>query len=629
MMNFPTPHDVFLFHEGNLFHSYRMLGSHLSEVDGIQGVTFGLWAPNAKGAAVVGDFNHWNGERHRMQKLNDGAIWVLFIPGLNEGTLYKFELISADGRRFLKADPYAFHSEIRPGTASIVRSLKRFSWTDDPWRDRQKTHSSYSQPMLIYEVHPGTWKRPEDEQSLSYRHMADDLVEYAVGMGYTHIEFLPLAEHPFDRSWGYQITGFYSITSRYGTPEDFMYLVNRCHESQIGVILDWVPAHFCKDDHGLRLFDGSPLYEHEDSKLAEKPLWGTLTFDYGKPEVQSFLISNALFWMDVYHIDGLRVDAVASMLQLNFDKPRHQWTTNALGGTDNLEAVSFLKKLNEAVFHQHPHALMMAEDSSDWPLVTYPTDTGGLGFNYKWNMGWMNDVLRYMEKEPADRKYHHHWITFSLWYAFSENYVLPLSHDEVVHGKKSLLNKMPGDYWQKFSNLRLLFGYFITHPGKKLLFMGGEWGQFDEWKDLDQLDWMLLDYEMHRKMHHYVRQLNHLYLRESSLWELDFKSSGFEWIDADNAKQSIISFIRKGSFEDDFMLIVCNFTPRTYHEYRVGVPSNGVYREVFNSDDPAFGGSGLLNPNGLEAKKVPWHKRNFSIQITVPPLGVVFFKPNE
>lgn len=622
----PTSYDLYLFHEGNLFHSYRMLGSHVAEEDGVRGVRFSVWAPHAEAVGVAGDFNGWNGARHRMERLDDSGVWSLFVPGLGDDAVYKYEIAARDGSVRLKADPYAVYAELRPRTASIVRSLDKFYWNDDKWMKSKRKKPVYRQPLNIYEVHLGSWKNRGPELFYTYREYADDLVAYVREMGYTHIELLPLAEHPFDRSWGYQATGYYSATSRYGTPEELMYLIDLCHQNGIGVIMDWVPGHFCKDNHGLRLFDGTPLYEHADPRIAEKRSWGTLAFDFSKPEVVSFLISNAIFWMDVYHVDGLRVDAVASMMSLNFDKPPHEHIRNRYGGAENLDALAFLKKLNQAVFRYFPDALMIAEDSSDWPLVTAPVHVGGLGFNYKWNMGWMNDMLRYMQKETFYRKYHHNLITFSLLYAYSENFILPFSHDEVVHGKRSLLHKMPGDYWQKFANLRLLYGYMMAHPGKKLLFMGGEFAQFDEWKDMEDLDWELLGFEKHVQTHHFVKVLNGLYRKEKTLWELDHDPAGFSWIDADNAEQSIVSFIRKGANGDEQLVVVCNFTACVYHDYRIGVPDPGLYREILNTDAAPFGGSNQLNKPRIRAEAVPWHNRPYSIRITVPPLAAVWLK---
>jgi 1,4-alpha-glucan branching enzyme len=629
VLNSPTPHDLYLFHEGSLFQSYRTLGSHITEYNGAEGVLFSVWAPYARKVSVVGDFNRWNGDNHEMSKLEQSGIWSLFIPQIGEGTVYKYQIETMHDGIQLKADPYGVYAELRPKTASVVRRLDKFEWQDQDWQIQQQQQSQFHRPMNIYELHLGSWKLNEDLSFLTYEQLAEELVDYVVSAGYTHIEIMPLSEHPFDRSWGYQIIGYYALTSRYGTPEQFMYLVNRCHQRGISVIMDWVPGHFCKDDPGLRRFDGSPLYEYYDLKKAEKPLWGTMSFDFGKPEVVSFLISNAIFWMDIYHIDGIRVDAVASMLDLNFDKPQEQWTLNAEGGTDNLEAIAFLQKLNKTVFLYFPHALMIAEDSSDRPLITAPTDLGGLGFNYKWNMGWMNDTLRYMQLEPEQRRYHHNLITFSIYYAYSENFILPLSHDEVVHGKKSLVNKMPGDYWQKFANLRLYYAFMAGHPGKKLLFMGGEFGQFAEWKDMefDQLDWQLIaEFEKHRKIYDYVKTLNHLYKQEPALWELDFDPEGFTWIDVNNAEQGIISFIRKSRDPEEHIVIVCNFTPTVHDHYRIGIPYASPMYELLNSDDVSFGGSGCIHNGLYEAEDVPYHNHDYSIQITIPPLATVMLK---
>lgn len=623
----PSSYDVYLYHQGNLFHSYRMMGAHLIESDGVQGVRFTVWAPGANQVQVVGDFNNWNGEYHAMSRLPDSGIWWIFVPHIKEGTTYKFEIVNPHGDRLLRADPYAFLSELRPGTASIVHNTNQFDWTDQQWMNRDLEPSIYNSPMNIYEVHPGSWKTKPDGSFYNYEELAYDFLDYVIDMGYTHIEFMPLAEHPYDRSWGYQITGYYSITSRYGTPDQFKYLVNRCHERGIGVILDWVPAHFVRDEHGLRCFDGYPVYEYADPRKADKPLWGTLTFDYGKPEVSGFLISNAIFLMEVYHIDGLRVDAVASMLDLNFDKPHDMWITNEDGSTDNHEALAFLRKLNETVFHYYPNALMIAEDSSDRPLVSAPTDVGGLGFNYKWNMGWMNDILRYMRIEPEHRGPHLNKLLFSFLYTNSENFILPLSHDEVVHGKRSLLNKMNGDMWRKFADLRLLLTFMYIHPGKKLLFMGSEFGQFDEWKDLEQLDWKVLaEYETHQKMHKFVRDLNHVYQHEPALWELDHDASGVLWIDANHTSQRVICLVRRGKNSDQFVLVVINFSAEVFQSYRVGVPKSGMYNEILNSDQAYYGGSDQINPYPIQSVDVPWHGQPYSIEITVPPMGGTYFR---
>lgn len=611
--------DVYLFNQGCSYHSYRFMGAHLIVWDGMEGVRFAVWAPNAAQVRVIGGFNGWSGHAHQMERIGSSGLFVLFIPNLQEGEYYKYEIETNEGKWIRKADPYAFFAERRPGTASIVANLNGYRWEDGDWSKRKRLRPIYSSPLLIYEVHAGSWKVKGKELFYTYEELADELIPYAADMGYTHIELLPLAEHPLDQSWGYQITGFYSATSRYGTPRQLMAFVDACHRSGLGVILDWVPGHFCKDDHGLRLFDGTPIYEGRDMKRAEKPLWGTLAFDFSKSEVISFLISNAIYWMDVFHIDGLRVDAVASMINLHMDKPPEMHTYNQLGGADNLDALRFLKKLNETVFHYYPDTLMLAEDSSAWPAVTSPTYLGGLGFNFKWNMGWMNDMLRYMELDPPERSQHHHLITFSLLYAFSENYVLPLSHDEVVHGKRSLLNKMPGTYEEKFAQLRLFYGFWMTHPGKKLLFMGSEWGQFDEWKDFDGLDWMLLEYDMHCRMQHYVRTLNSLYLEQPALWELDREPSSFEWIDVHNAAQSIISFIRCG--KSSFSIVVANFSRNDYRDYRFGVPEPGLYCSCLNSNEVQYGGAETQSQFIYRSESIAWHGRDQSIALHLPPFA--------
>ncbi len=619
-------YDLYLYHEGTNFRSYCMLGAHLTQQDGFNGVRFAVWAPNAKEVRVVGDFNHWQGDKHVLQKSNQAGVWSIFVPGLKEGDLYKYEIHTHQNEILLKVDPYGFYAEHRPKTASVVFSLKGYKWQDEKWLKRKQLTPAYERPMLIYEVHLGSWRRKQNNKFYSYRELADQLVDYVVEMGYTHIELLPVVEHPYDGSWGYQATGYYAVTSRYGTPHDFMYFVDRCHQRGIGVILDWVPGHFCKDAHGLANFDGTTLYEHENVMQSDNLEWGTANFDFGTPEVHSFLISNALFWFDVYHLDGLRVDAVAQMLYLNFAREDGQWIPNKYGGHENLEAVAFMKKLNETVFANYPHALMIAEESTEWALVTMPTYLDGLGYNYKWNMGWMNDILRYMETDPIYRKNCHHLLTFSFMYAFSENFILPLSHDEVVHHKKSLLNKMPGDYWQKFANLRLLYSYLIAHPGKKLLFMGGEFGQFIEWQYQESLDWHLLEYDMHSKLQHYFRAINHYYQKENALWECDHSWQGFEWIDPHDHSQSVVTFMRKGNNPADFIIVICNFTPVVRELYRIGVPQLGLYEEVFNSDLEAYGGSGQKNAAVCQALDQPYHNQPYSLEIKIPPLATVFFK---
>lgn len=621
-----SDHDLYLFHEGTNFRSYQMLGAHPSKYRGKPGVRFAVWAPNAAEVRVVGSFNNWQGDAHIMRRVRKSGVWSLFISGVEPGGLYKYEIITADGRKILKADPYAFRAELRPNTASVIDSLENYEWHDAAWQTEKKTRPIYQQPVLIYEVHLGSWRRGPDGDILTYRQLADQLADYAADMGYTHIEIMPLVEHPFDGSWGYQATGYFAVTSRYGLPQDFMYLVDVCHSRGLGVIVDWVPGHFCKDDHGLRLFDGTPLYEYSDSQRGENADWGTANFDLGRPEVKSFLISNALFWFDIYHIDGLRVDAVANIIYLDYGKREGQWTPNRFGGNESLEGVEFLRQLNQAVFEYYPDSLMIAEESTAWPMVSWPANVGGLGFNFKWNMGWMNDMLRYMAADPVHRKWQHNLVTFSFMYAFSENFILPLSHDEVVHGKKSLLDKMPGDYWQKFANLRAFYTYWMAHPGKKLLFMGGEFGQFIEWNFADSLDWHLLEYPMHRKMQDFSRAINKFYRKEKALWQIDFDWQGFEWIDCQDFSQSVISFIRKGTDKDDFIITVCNFTPMIRENYRIGVPVPGAYQEVFNSDCEMFGGSGQANTGLLETEAVEWHERKFSISLRLPPLATIYIK---
>ncbi len=630
-VNMPSPEDIYLFHEGTHYRSYRMLGAHLSVEEGVPGVRFSVWAPHATYVGLACDRNGWDGSREEdsLYKIPDSGIWTHFFPEIAQGTFYKYRIIGQDGSSFLKADPYGFQAEVRPDTASVVADIEGYRWGDAAWRRKNK--GSYNKPLNIYEMHMGTWRQKENIHNkeggelYSYTEMADLLIPYLQELSYTHVEFMPLAEHPYDLSWGYQGTGYFAATSRYGEPKELMYLIDRLHQANIGVILDWVPAHFAKDDPGLRLFDGSPCYEYSDPMLAEKPGWGTLSFDFGRPEVLSFLTSNALFWYDVYHIDGMRVDAVTSMLRLDFEKQEHQFRRNVNGGFENLEAIAFLQKLNSLVFEHYPHALMMAEESSAWPLVTAPVHDGGLGFNYKWNMGWMNDTLAYVEKEFDARPYHHNLLTFPIVYAYSENYTLPLSHDEVVHGKRSLLNKMPGSYEQKFAGLRLLLAYQMTSPGKKLLFMGGEFGQFIEWKDQEELDWLLLDYESHRKMLAYTAALNKFYLEEKALWELDHSFEGYEWISADDNWQSVISYIRKGKKAGDQLIIVINFQPVERPNYRIGVPKAGTYEEVFSTERPEFGGSGASS-GALKTQKQEMHNQHQCLELTLAPLSMVVLK---
>ena len=620
-------YDLYLFHQGTNYHAYEMLGAHFVERDGKKGVRFAVWAPHAKSVSVVGDFNNWDTRVHRMIRLEDGETWEIFIEGLKQGDNYKYAILPQHGRaHILKDDPYGFYAEKRPNTASRLYNLEDYNWTDDQWQELKKKHSSYSQPMLIYEVHAGSWQR-KNRDYLTYRELADRLIKYVKDMHYTHIEFMPLTEHPLDNSWGYQTTGYYAVTSRYGEPNDFRYFVETAHKNGIGIIMDWVPGHFCKDTQGLREFDGVNLYESDNTQRSENRGWGTINFDYGRTEVQSFLISNALFWLEEFHIDGLRIDGVANMLYLNFGREEGEWTPNRYGDTGNLEAVDFLKKLNETVFKYNPQALMMAEESTSWPLISKPVYMGGMGFNYKWNMGWMNDMLFYVSLEPIYRKWNHDKVTFSFMYAFAENFILPLSHDEVVHGKRSLIEKMPGDYWQKFAGLRCFFGYWMAHPGKKLLFMGGEFGQFIEWNENDSLDWHLVEqYEKHTQLQKYSQALNKFYLENKSLWQVDFDWNGFQWIDCNDNDNSIVSFIRKAEDSEDYLIAICNFTPEVHHDYRIGVPDKGTYVEVFNSDAEEFGGSGVKNSGKLSTEDFPYHNRNQSIKLTIPPLATIFLK---
>ncbi|OXM16782.1 1,4-alpha-glucan branching protein GlgB [Paenibacillus herberti] len=612
--------DVYLFNRGENDFAYRTFGAHIALENRRKGVRFTVWAPNAVEIGVVGDFNDWKGSEHGMEQIGGTGVWTLFIPGMKPGDLYKYEILARDGRKLLKADPFAFVSELRPGTASVVGDLSGYKWKDEEWQVRKQETAAYDQPMLIYEMHFGTWKIKGEEVFYSYDEIGGEILDYVVKMGYTHIELMPLAEHPFDKSWGYQITGFFAPSARYGSAKSLMKFIDRCHRKGIGVILDWVPAHFCKDEQGLREFDGTPIFEGSDPRLAEKPLWGTNAFDYSRTEVQSFLISNALYWMDMFHIDGLRVDAVASMRDLTMDKTPEQQTRNKYGGTRNLEADEFLKRLNKAVFHYFPNTLMIAEDSSSEPGITAPVHEGGLGFNFKWNMGWMNDMLRYMQLEPSERSKRHDLLTFAMMYAYTENFILPLSHDEVVHGKNSLLNKMPGSYEEKFAGLRLFYGFWMTHPGKKLLFMGGEFGQFDEWKDNDSLDWMVLQYDSHKNMQQYVRKLNGLYRKQSVLWEQDFDPAGFEWIDVNNAEQSVISFIRRGR-SGGYTVTVANFSGNDYGEYQVGVPDKGRFKLLLHSDDSQFGGSSQELSARYTSTAAPMHGQDYSLNLHLPPLS--------
>ncbi len=626
-----TDFDLHLIGEGTHYKKYEKLGAHLKEVNGVKGVHFAVWAPNAEGVCVIGDFNSWDWSRHKMRMLGSSGIWETFIPGLSEGEIYKFAVQSKSGDLLEKADPYAFYSEIRPKSASIVYDIDGYAWNDDKWMDERVRRNALDAPVSMYEVHLGSWMKVPEEGNryLTYRELAHRLVEYVKDMGYTHIQLMPVTEHPLDASWGYQTIGYFAPTSRFGKPEDFMYFVDYLHQNNIAVLLDWVPAHFPKDGHGLARFDGTCLYEHEDPRKGEHQDWGTLIFNYGRNEVRNFLISNALFWLDKYHIDGLRVDAVASMIYLDYSRQPGEWIPNQYGGNENLEAIDFLKRFNEVVHSTHPGVLTIAEESTAWTGVSRPTYLGGLGFSLKWNMGWMNDTLRYFSKDPIHRKYQHDNLTFSLIYAFTENFVLVLSHDEVVHGKRSLLDKMPGDFPQRFANLRAMYGYMYGHPGKKLLFMGGEIGQWWEWNHDESIHWHLLQYESHQGLQRYVRDLNRLYQSEPALYEVDFDYHGFEWIDFRDAESSIISFVRRGKNPEDFLIFVYNFTPVARMGYRVGVPNGGFYKEAMNSDSGSYWGGNIGNFGGIVAEAVPCHGRPFSLSMVLPPLSMVIMKPGK
>ncbi len=617
--------DVHLFNEGNHLKLWEKLGAHVMTIDGASGVHFAVWAPNGRRVSVVGDFNGWDGRWHTMRSLGSSGVWELFVPGLIEGEKYKFEIKTRDGQLRLKSDPMAFYYEPRPKTASIVYDLDIYRWRDGEWMEARGGRKPHEEAISIYEVHLGSWKRGKGDRFLIYAELADQLLDYVVSMGYTHIQLMPVAEHPFDGSWGYQVTGYYAPTSRYGAPADFMYFVDRCHQQGIGVIVDWVPAHFPRDDFALRWFDGTALYEHADPRKGEHQDWNTMIFNYGRHEVRNFLIANALFWFDRYHVDGLRVDAVASMLYLDYSRKPGEWIPNQYGGNENLEAIDFMKRTNELVYGRFPGVMMIAEESTAFAGVSRPVHLGGLGFGFKWNMGWMHDVLQYMSLDAVYRKHHQSNLTFGLIYAFFENFILVLSHDEVVHGKCSLLSKMPGDDWQKFANLRLLFGFMLAHPGKKMIFMGGEFGQPEEWREDTALDWQLLELDSHRALHQLVRDLNHFYRAEPSLWELDDKSAGFEWIDFHDADNSIVSFLRRAQSGDP-VIWVFNFTPVVRKGYRVGVPDEGFYRELLNTDAGVYGGSNVGNLGGVHADKVPQATRPYSLNLTLPPLGALAFK---
>jgi 1,4-alpha-glucan branching enzyme len=620
-----TDFELHLFGEGTNYETQRSLGAHLAVVEGVAGVRFAVWAPNAQAVTVIGDFNQWDTRRHPMRLRNDG-IWEIFIPGLGQGATYKYFIRSRfEGYQQMKADPYAFCSETPPKSASVVWDLGNYAWKDSGWMEARAGVNLLKKPVSVYEVHLESWLRGPNNQLLTYRELAKSLVEYASQMHYTHIELLPIMEYPFSGSWGYQVIAYFAPTTRFGTPDDFKYFVDCCHQAGIGVIVDWVPAHFPKDAHGLAHFDGTALYEHADPRKGEQREWGTLVFNYGRNEVRAFLISNALFWLKEYHVDGLRVDAVASMLYLDYSRKPGEWIPNQFGGRENLEAIDLLRKFNELA-HQVPGAVTAAEESTAWPGVSKPVFLGGLGFTMKWNMGWMHDMLDYFSKECVHRKFHHHDITFSMLYAFHENFVLPISHDEVVHGKRSLIGKMPGDEWQRFANVRAFLGYMFGHPGKKLLFMGSEIGQYEEWNYAAGIRWELLQYDYHRKLQTLARELNRLYRAEPAMHEVDFHWSGFEWVDFHDVDHSIIAFLRRAENPDDFLLFCCNFTPVPHEGYRFGVPVPGFYAEVFNTDAEMFGGSNMGNASGIASEPVKAHNRDQSIRVTLPPLAVVVFK---
>lgn len=641
-----TDFDIHLFAEGNHHRIYEKLGAHPTEFNGVQGVHFAVWAPNARNVSVIGDFNNWDGREHQMRQLGNG-IWQLFIPEIGVGEHYKYEVKNHIGHIYHKSDPYGFEQEIRPQTASIVNSLD-YSWHDEDWLERRRHTDPQEQPISVYEVHLGSWlhesaetppQLPDGETQpvvkvsqkpegrfLTYRELAERLIPYVKELGFTHVELLPVAEHPYDGSWGYQVAGYYTCTSRYGTPQDLMYFIDQCHQNDIGVIVDWVPGHFPKDTHGLAFFDGTHLYEHADPRKGEHKEWGTLVFNYARNEVRNFLIANALFWFDRYHIDGIRVDAVASMLYLDYDRKDGEWVPNQYGGNENLEAADFLRYLNYQIFGYYPGILSIAEESTAWPLVSRPTYLGGLGFSFKWNMGWMHDMLDYFAKDPLYRPYHQNNVTFSIMYAFSENFMLALSHDEVVHGKGNLLSKMPGDDWQKFANLRCLYAYMYTHPGKKTLFMGMEFGQRNEWNAWADLDWGALQHAPHQQLKRFMADLNHLYQSEPALYSQDFSHEGFEWIDCNDADNSVVSFIRKAKDSDDFIVTVCNFTPQPHPDYWVGVPEPGFYAEILNSDAENYGGSNMGNMGGRWTGEWSHPRWSHYIDLCLPPLGVLVLK---
>ncbi|WP_373478418.1 1,4-alpha-glucan branching enzyme [Geminocystis sp.] len=641
-----TDFDIHLFGEGNHHRIYEKLGAHVIEQNGIKGVYFAVWAPNARNVSVLGDFNSWDGREHQMRK-RQNMIWEIFIPDLDYGTHYKYEIKNWEGHIYEKSDPFGFYQEVRPKTASIVANLDSYQWNDQDWLEKRRNTDPLKQPVSIYEMHMGSWLHTSIEvplkqygktaeivpvsdikstaRFLNYYEFAEKLIPYVKELGYTHIELLPVAEHPFDGSWGYQVTGYYAATSRYGSPEDLMYFIDVCHKNDIGVIVDWVPGHFPKDGHGLAFFDGTHLYEHGDPRKGEHKGWGTLVFDYGRNEVRNFLVANALFWFDKYHIDGIRVDAVASMLYLDYDRENGEWVTNQYGGRENIEAVEFLRQVNGTIFNYFPGILSIAEESTSWAMVSRPPYMGGLGFNMKWNMGWMHDMLDYFAMDPWFRQFHQNSITFSMWYHHSENYMLALSHDEIVHGKSNMIGKMPGDEWQKFANMRSLFGYMFAHPGKKTMFMSMEFGQWSEWNVWNDLEWHLLQYEKHQQLKKFFADINTLYKNQPALYELDFEEEGFQWIDCSDNRHSVVAFLRRDK-NGEFIVAVCNFTPQPHSHYRIGVPQAGFYTEIFNSDSREYGGSNMGNLGGKWTEKWFYHNYPDSLDLCLPPLGVLMLK---
>ncbi len=639
--------DIHLFAEGNHHRIYEKLGAHPTKINGVAGVYFAVWAPNARNVSVIGDFNYWDGRKNQMAKRGNG-VWELFIPELKVGTAYKYEVKNWEGHIYEKSDPYGFQQEVRPKTASIVADLNRYEWQDDEWMEKRRNSDPLTQPVSVYELHLGSWMHGSaDEKTpllsgesepvavsewktearfLSYYELVDKLIPYVKELGYTHIELLPIAEHPFDGSWGYQVTGYYAPTSRYGNPEDLMYFIDQCHQNNIGVIVDWVPGHFPKDGHGLAFFDGTHLYEHADPRKGEHKEWGTLVFNYSRNEVRNFLVANALFWFDKYHIDGIRVDAVASMLYLDYCRKDGEWISNQYGGRENIEAADFLRQVNSLLFGYFPGILSIAEESTAWPMVSWPTYTGGLGFNLKWNMGWMHDMLDYFHIDPWFRQFHQNNLTFSMWYHHSENYMLALSHDEVVHGKSNIIGKMPGDEWQKFANVRCLFAYMFAHPGKKTMFMSMEFAQWSEWNVWADLEWHLLQYDRHQTLKQFFAELNQVYKSQPALYTRDFEEQGFEWIDCSDNRHSVVSFIRRDRNPNEFVVVVCNFTPQPHSHYRIGVPEKGFYNEIFNSDAREYGGSNMGNLGGKWTDDWSFHNLPYSLDLCLPPLSVLILK---